>query len=134
MVADGQLLGATWLDLKGNRRAQLASIPLLLAERWPPVLRHFSQPAQRRALRDLLAFGRFAVVIADTPYATGALPRRRPGAPPRSHIPLVVNTHNVEREVWQSATADVSGGRARLALDRLSSAAGKCAPSTKPMA
>lgn len=115
-TAEEYLPGATWLDLSGGRMAQLAAAPLLVAERRPPVLRHFSQPGQRRALRSLLAAGRFSAVVADTPYATGALPPRDPRAP--GQTTLIVNTHNVEREVWQAAAADVSGGRLRLALDR----------------
>jgi len=118
-TAEEYLPGATWLDLSGGRMAQLAAAPLLVAERRPPVLRHFSQPGQRRALRSLLAAGRFSAVVADTPYATGALPPRDSSTPRATgQTPLIVNTHNVEREVWQAAAADVSGGRLRLALDR----------------
>ena len=132
------LPGVEWLDLTGGRTAQLASVPLLAATRRPPVLRHFSQPRQRRELRALLLSGRFCAVVADTPYATGALPGREPGAladaaacpyaaasgdAARSRggarIPLIVNTHNVEREVWRTMPADMAGGRLRLALDRL---------------
>ena len=115
-AADKYLPGVTWLDLTGGRAAQLAAAPLLVAERRPPVLRHFSQPGQRRALRDLLTSGRFSAVVADTPYATGALPPRDPRA--SGQTSLIVNTHNVESEVWQAAAPDVSGGRLRLALDR----------------
>ena len=115
-TAEEYLPGVTWLDLTGGRMAQLAAAPLLVAERRPPVLRHFSQPGQRRALRSLLAAGRFSAVVADTPYATGALPPRDPRAP--GQTTLIVNTHNVEREVWQAAAPEVSGGRLRLALDR----------------
>jgi polysaccharide biosynthesis protein PslH len=115
-TAGEYLPGVTWLDLSGGRVAQLAAAPLLVAARRPPVLRHFSQPRQRRALRSLLISRRFSAVVADTPYATGALPPRDPRVP--SQTTLIVNTHNVEREVWQAAAPSVSGGRLRLALDR----------------
>lgn len=105
-----------WLDLSGGRAAQLAAARLLIRESRPPVLRHFSQPGQRRAVRDQLCSGRFRAVVADTPYATGPLPPRSPGLP--GQTPLIVNTHNVEREVWQAAGPEVAGGRVRLALDR----------------
>lgn len=99
-----------WLDFGGARRQQLQSLPLLIRDLRPPAMRHFSQPAQRRAVAALLSGHSFAGVVVDTPYSSGVLPRETP--------PVVVNTHNIEREVWASASPTAAGGQLRLALDR----------------
>lgn len=116
-TAEDRLAGVRWLDLSGSRAGQLASLPRLYGHGLPPVLRHYAQPAQRRVLRDLMSGGGFAAVVADTIYAAAALPPRAAAAN-IGRVPLVVNTHNVEREVWTHAGTEVSGGRVRLALDR----------------
>lgn len=107
----GPLTGVSWAEAPADRRGKAAALAGLVARRRPPYLRHFRTRGQRRAVAGALAGGRFELVVADMPYAVEALPARLP-------IPLIVNTQNVEAEVWKAALPATSGGRALLMLDR----------------
>ena len=107
----GPLAGVAWAEARAGRAGKATALARLATQRRPPYLRHFSTHAQRRAVAGALAAERFDLVVADTPYAVEALPARLP-------VPLLVNTHNVEAEVWRAALPGTSGGRALLALDR----------------
>jgi glycosyltransferase involved in cell wall biosynthesis len=89
---------------------QVAALPTIVRQGMPPHLRHFVSPRQRTAVREALARGRFDVVVADTLYASAAVPA--------VSEPFVIVTHNVEDEVWHGPRSDVSGGPLRLLLDR----------------
>jgi polysaccharide biosynthesis protein PslH len=93
------------------RREQLGLLPRLIVRGDPPFMRVFATAAQRRFVRKLLDEVRPEVVVADTPYAMGAIP------PPT--VGVVLNTHNVESEVWHADITSFAEGRVRLAADRL---------------
>jgi glycosyltransferase involved in cell wall biosynthesis len=80
-------------------------------------LRHFGTGRQRRFVGDVLADGRYDAVVADTPYPLTALPPYN--SRDRTAVPVVVNTHNVEAEVWRSAGPAADGGRLPVTMDRL---------------
>jgi len=107
----GPLSGVAWAEVSADPVGKLAALTRLVAGRRPPYLRHFSTSRQCRAVAGALARGRYDLVVADMPYAVEALPKRLPA-------PLLVNTQNVEADVWKTALPQTSGGRALLVLDR----------------
>jgi glycosyltransferase involved in cell wall biosynthesis len=107
----GPLAGVAWAETPAGRAGKASALARLVSDRRPPYLRHFSTPGQRRAVARALDRERFDLIVADMPYAVEALPAVLPA-------PLLVNTQNVEAEVWRAALPATSGGRALLALDR----------------
>ena len=107
----GPLAGVAWAEARSGRAGKATALARLVSQRRPPYLRHFSTHGQRRAVAGALAAERFDLIVADMPYAVEALPARLPA-------PLLVNTQNVEAEVWRATLPGTSGGRALLALDR----------------
>ncbi len=109
----GPLASVEWVTSAAGRAAKLSATARLLASRRPPYLRHFCTARQRRAVEHCLGLHDYTLVVADMPYAVEALPRTLPA-------PLLVNTHNVESEAWQTVTAETSGGGLLRRLDRRS--------------
>ena len=108
----GPLASIEWVTSTARRAAKVRATARLLAARHPPYLRHFCTTRQRRAVERALELHDYELIVADTPYAAEALP----GPLGR---PLLVVTHNVEAEVWRAATAEMAGGRALRAIDRM---------------
>ena len=106
----GLLSGLHWAVANPPSGAKLPTAARLVLQKSPPHLRHFATVQQRRSVARALATGGYDIVVADTPYAIEALPLD-------VGVPLVLNTHNVEEEVWQTATSELSGGRLLRALD-----------------
>lgn len=107
----GPLSGVAWAEVSADPPGKLLALARLVTQRRPPYLRHFSTSGQRRTIAAALARERYDLVVADMPYAVEVLPERLPA-------PLLINTQNVEAEVWKAALPRTSGGRALLTFDR----------------
>ena len=106
----GPLVSVEWVTSNAGRAAKVPTTARLVAGRRPPYLRHFCTARQRRAVELALELHDYELIVADTPYATAALPDAL-------GRPLLIVTHNVEAEVWRALTPDVSGGRVLREFD-----------------
>jgi glycosyltransferase involved in cell wall biosynthesis len=126
----GPLSSVDWIAAAADAPGRVLAAASLVAQGLPPYLRHFATARQRRVVAALLDGAEYDAVVADTPFSAATLPpeslsaARGVGGPAdalRQVLPpLIVNTHNVESEVWKAVTAEVCGGRLLRFLDRRS--------------
>lgn len=135
----GPLSRIDWLGCPATTAAKAVMAAALPLRGRPPYLRHFQSGRQRRFVAQVLGSRSFAAVISETPYAAGLFPdgdvagssggrgsqdegdspdQASSQAGTQGRPPLIVNTHNVEAEVWRSAGPAADGSRFLVALDR----------------